>query len=827
MGKYDTLNEMQREAVFCTDGPLLVLAGAGSGKTRVLTHRIAYLIEEKQVKPWNILAITFTNKAAAEMRERVDKLVDFGAESIWVSTFHSSCVRILRRYIDYLGYNTNFTIYDSDDQKTLMKQIFKRLNIDSKQFREREVLGRISSAKNEMITAEDFEACAGGDYREKKVAEIYKEYQKELKKNNALDFDDLLLKTVELFESVPDVLNFYQDKFRYIMVDEYQDTNMVQFRFVDLLAAKYRNICVVGDDDQSIYGFRGADIGNILSFEKVFSGARVIKLEQNYRSTQSILDTANEVISNNRSRKEKKLWTSNGEGKRPRFLQFDTAYEEADAIARDIVKAREAGNLEYSDFAVLYRTNAQSRLLEEKFILYSIPYRLVGGVNFYQRKEIKDILCYLKTIANGQDDLAVQRVVNVPKRGIGATTIGKVTIFASANGMSFYQALLRARAVPSIGKAADKIGGFTDQIETFKSRLSELSIKDLIEEILEKTGYRKELEAEGEVEAESRLQNIEELMNKAASYTAGSEEPTLDGFLEEVALVAEVDNVDESENRAVLMTLHSAKGLEFPHVYLSGMEDGLFPGSMSIYSDNPDAIEEERRLCYVGITRARERLTLTAARQRMSQGETRYSRVSRFVDEIPEWLLEEEEQPSVYGSAGRLSGRSGGSFSNTSFSGSDKGEARASARESAWSGSPGMRTGWGGMPLPEEAGAEAAAAKSSMALQENKEKGQKAGLSGGSFGRAGAGAALKGGGFGKGSAYASGTAPSPSFGKSFTVQKADHLAYGEGDRVRHIKFGEGTVRAIADGGKDYEVTVEFDRVGNKKMFASFAKLVKV
>lgn len=818
MGKYDTLNEMQREAVFCTEGPLLVLAGAGSGKTRVLTHRIAYLIEEKQVKPWNILAITFTNKAAAEMRERVDRLVDFGAESIWVSTFHSSCVRILRRYIDYLGYNTNFTIYDSDDQKTLMKQIFKRLNIDSKQFREREVLGRISSAKNEMITVQDFEACAEGDYREKKVAEIYKEYQKELKKNNALDFDDLLLKTVELFESVPDVLNFYQDKFRYIMVDEYQDTNMAQFRFVDLLAAKYRNICVVGDDDQSIYGFRGADIENILSFEKVFSGARVIKLEQNYRSTQSILDTANEVISNNRSRKEKKLWTSNGEGSRPRFLQFDTAYEEADAIARDILKTTGAENREYSDFAVLYRTNAQSRLLEEKFILYSIPYRLVGGVNFYQRKEIKDILCYLKTIANGQDDLAVQRIVNVPKRGIGATTIGKVTIFASANGMSFYQALLRAKGVPSIGKAADKIGGFTDQIEMFKSRLAELSIKDLIEEILEQTGYRKELEAEGEVEAESRLQNIEELMNKAASYTAGSEEPTLDGFLEEVALVADVDNVDESENRAVLMTLHSAKGLEFPHVYLSGMEDGLFPGSMSIYSDNPDALEEERRLCYVGITRAKERLTLTAARQRMSRGETRYSRVSRFIDEIPEWLLEEEEQPSAYGSAAGLSGRGGGSLSGTGFGGPDRERAQAKPKESAWSGSPGMRTGWGGdVPQPmEDAGAEAAAANSGAPFREN------------GAGARGAvpGAAWKGG-FGKGSAYASGTAPSPSFGKSFTVQKADHLSYGEGDRVRHIKFGEGTVRAIADGGKDYEVTVEFDRVGNKKMFASFAKLVKV
>ncbi len=753
MNKYDTLNPMQRDAVYHTEGPLLVLAGAGSGKTRVLTHRIAYLIEEKEVNPWNIMAITFTNKAAAEMRERVDKIVGFGSESIWVSTFHSSCVRILRRHIEYLGYSTNFTIYDGDDQKTLMKQIFKKLDIDTKQFKERAVLGKISSAKDEMITPEEYELNAGGDFREKKIAQIYKEYQKELKKNNALDFDDLILKTVELFQNVPEVLNYYQERFRYIMVDEYQDTNLVQFRLVDLLAKKYRNICVVGDDDQSIYKFRGANIENILSFEKAFPGARVIKLEQNYRSTQNILNAANEVIRNNRGRKDKTLWTANEEGSPARFLQFDTAYEEAEAIAKEIRDKAALERRNYSDFAVLYRTNAQSRLLEEKFILYSIPYRLVGGVNFYQRKEIKDILCYLKTIANGQDDLAVQRIINVPKRGIGATSIGKVTIFASANGMSFYQALLRVKAVPAIGKAGDKIGVFTEQIEDFKSRLLELSIKELIEEILEKTGYKKELEAEGELEAETRLQNIEELINKAVSYSEAAEEPTLNGFLEEVALVADVDNMDESENRVILMTLHSAKGLEFPYVYLSGMEDGLFPSSMSIMSDDKDAVEEERRLCYVGITRAQKELTLTAARQRMTNGETRFSRVSRFVEEIPEWLLEKPEQKSVFG---------------------------------GWNRKPGMSSGWG-----------ASGGFGSLETRKN--------------------------------AYASKTTPSPapSFGKSFTVQKATRLDYQEGDRVRHMKFGEGTVTSIADGGKDFEVTVNFDRVGQKKMFASFAKLAKL
>ena len=811
MSKYDTLNPMQREAVFHTEGPLLVLAGAGSGKTRVLTHRIAYLIEEKRVAPWNIMAITFTNKAAAEMRERVDKIVGEGAEAIWVSTFHSSCVRILRRFIDRLGYDTNFTIYDGDDQKTLMKQVLKKMQADPKQFKERAVLSRISAAKNDRITADEFEQQAGADFREKKIAQIYREYQKELKKNNALDFDDLLVKTVELFEANADVLEYYQDKFRYIMVDEYQDTNLVQFKLVDLLAKKYRNICVVGDDDQSIYKFRGANIENILSFEKAFPGTRVIKLEQNYRSTQSILNTANEVIRHNRGRKDKTLWTANDEGPKVRFRQYDTAYEEADAIIRDIEREKEEKNAEYSDFAVLYRTNAQSRLLEEKCIYYSIPYRLVGGVNFYQRKEIKDILCYLKTIANGRDDLAVQRVINVPKRGIGATSIGKVTIYASANGMSFYDALLRVRGVPTIGKAADKIEKFTEQIENFRSRLSALSIPELIEAILEETGYKKDLEAEGEIEGETRLQNVEELVNKATGYMSTAEEPTLDGFLEEVALVADVDSLDESENRIVLMTLHGAKGLEFPYVYLSGMEDGLFPSSMSIFSDDKDAIEEERRLCYVGITRAEKELTLTAARQRMVNGETRFAKVSRFIEEIPPQLLDEEEQPTVFERATGMSrggrgfedsGTSGwttGSFGVSGAGDGDRvriggmsGKHPLSENDAAWERGAARMSGWGGVNGSGSAG-------SSRTLDPYK------------------------------SAYSSSSrpvSPAPSFGKAFTVQKADHLSYGEGDRVRHLKFGEGTVQKIADGGKDFEVTVNFDRVGVKKMFASFAKLVK-
>ena len=642
MNNYDTLNPMQREAVFTTEGPLLVLAGAGSGKTRALTHRVAYLIEEKGVKPWNILAITFTNKAAGEMRDRVNSLVEYGADSVWVSTFHSLCVRILRRFIENIGYTTDFSIYDSDDTKTLMKQIFKDLEVNTKVLKERGVLGVISSAKNEMISPEEFmlSAKAEGDSRLKRIAELYMEYQKRLKKNNALDFDDLLVKTVELFQTKQEVLEYYQDRFRYIMVDEYQDTNTVQFKLVSLLAAKYRNICVVGDDDQSIYRFRGANIRNILSFEETFPGAKVIKLEQNYRSTKMILDSANEVIRNNTGRKDKTLWTENEVGERPVFREFPSSFEEAEWIVRDIVK--KGGP--WKDYAILYRTNAQSRIFEEKCIAYNLPYRLVGGVNFYQRKEIKDVLCYLKTIANGRDDLAVQRIINVPKRGIGAMSVARVNMFAMENDMSFYEALERVQAVPGIGKAALKIGVFTDQISEFRKMLKEETpIKDVIEAILDKTGYRDELKEEGEVEAESRMENIEELINKAVSYWESAEEPSLSAFLEEVALVADIDSMDESEDRIILMTLHSAKGLEFPYVYLAGMEDGLFPSMMSLM-EGPEALEEERRLCYVGITRAEKRLTLTAAKSRMIKGQVQPERTSRFIDEIPDVCLERPDQ---------------------------------------------------------------------------------------------------------------------------------------------------------------------------------------
>ena len=737
---YDTLNPMQQEAVRCTEGPLLILAGAGSGKTRVLTHRAAYLIGERHVNPWNIMAITFTNKAAGEMRERVDKLVGLGSESIWVSTFHSTCVRILRRFIEALGYGKNFSIYDSDDQRTLMKQVFHLLNVEPKQFKERQVLGVISHAKDQLIGPEEFLLNAGSDFRLKKTGEIYQEYQRQLKRNNALDFDDLIVKTVELFRTNPQILEYYQDRFRYIMVDEYQDTNMAQFQLVKLLAAKYRNLCVVGDDDQSIYRFRGADIRNILSFEESFPGAKVVKLEQNYRSTQNILDAANEVIRNNQGRKEKRLWTANETGAPVRFCQFDTAREEADFVLSQIRKS----DFSLKDQAVLYRTNAQSRLFEERCIFYNIPYRLVGGVNFYQRREIKDVLAYLKIIANGEDDLATLRVINVPKRGIGAASMNKVTVFASVNQLSLYEALEDAKMVPGLGKAVGKIEGFVKQIEALRAMAGPggCSLKDLIEGVLEQTGYAKELEQEGEEEAKERLANIGELVNKAAAFEAESGSRSLDEFLEQVALVADVDSLNQSEERVTLMTLHSAKGLEFPKVYLAGMEEELFPSAMAVFSPDPTDLEEERRLCYVGITRAQKELVLTAARKRMVNGETRWHAVSRFVDELPQEQAELEffDPLAAYKQEKR----------------EIKGAADTAPKALPWNQSP-----------------------------------------------------------------------KPSFGKTFTVEKQDHLDYEEGDRVSHQKFGTGTVAEIKDGGKDFEVTVDFDRAGRKKMFASFAKLKKI
>ena len=625
--------------MFTVDGPVLLLAGAGSGKTRVLTHRIAYLIEEMGVNPWNIMAITFTNKAAGEMKERVEKLVEFGG-SIWVTTFHSTCVRILRRYIDRLGYDNSFTIYDTDDQRAVMKDICRRLQVDTKKMKERSILAAISSAKDELISPNEYRLNAAGDYHGQKIAELYQEYQDALKKNNAVDFDDLIVLTVELFKSCPEVLRSYQERFKYIMVDEYQDTNTAQFELVRLLADSHHNLCVVGDDDQSIYKFRGANIRNILDFEKVYPEAVVIRLEQNYRSTQNVLNAANAVIRNNKNRKEKTLWTKQEEGEPVHFRQFDTAYEEAEFIAEDIGRKKRQGVFCYNDCAVLYRTNAQARLLEERFILEGIPYNVVGGVNFYSRREIKDLLAYLKTVDNGRDDLAVKRIINVPRRGIGAATITRVEEYAEEQELSFYDALRDAGEIPGVGRSKAKLDSFVTMIQTFRSKAPHYSLRELIDDIIETTGYVKELEASNEEDAGDRIENIDELVSKIVAFEESHDAPTLGEFLEEVALVADIDQVDSAADKVLLMTLHGAKGLEFSNVYLAGMEDGVFPGYMSIMGDDPEEVEEERRLAYVGITRAKQVLTLCCAKQRMIRGETQYNAVSRFVREIPGEILD-------------------------------------------------------------------------------------------------------------------------------------------------------------------------------------------
>ena len=752
MSIYDSLNEEQKKGVFTTEGPVLLLAGAGSGKTRVLTgtgktepgehHRAVYLIEELGVNPYHILAITFTNKAAGEMRERIDDMVGYGSENIWVSTFHSTCVRILRRFIDHIGFGTNFTIYDTEDQKTIMKDICKRLEIDTKMYKEKSLLAAISSAKDELISPEAYALRAQGDFRKMKEAAVYREYQQVLRKNNALDFDDLIVKTVELFQSDMEVLDYYQERFRYIMVDEYQDTNTAQFQLIKLLAGKYKNLCVVGDDDQSIYKFRGANIYNILNFEKEFPNAVTIKLEQNYRSTQNILNAANGVIANNVGRKAKRLWTENEEGEKIAFHQFETGFDEADYVAKDIRSKVREGMYHYGDCAVLYRTNAQSRLFEERFITASIPYKIVGGVNFYSRREIKDLLAYLKTIDNAMDDLAVRRIINVPKRGIGATTLSRVQDYADENGLTFYNALKMAEEIGTIGRASAKIRPFVMLIQSMRSKLPYISVSELLQEIIEETGYVRELEAENTEEAQQRMENIDELISKAVTYEESEEEPTLSGFLEEVALVADIDSVDETQDYVVLMTLHSAKGLEFPQVYLAGMEDGLFPGFGAICAENPTAeIEEERRLAYVGITRAKERLSISCARMRMIRGETQYNKVSRFVKEIPRELLagtiQKEKMPDI--------------------------------------------------PKPSMMAKNAFSAKP-MALRRT------------------------------------GVPEARNFGNSAMKKSLD---YAVGDTVSHLKFGTGVVKQIIDGGRDYEVTVDFSGVGVKKMFASFAKLKKL
>jgi len=735
MSIYDSLNKEQKEAVMHTEGPVLILAGAGSGKTRVLVHRIAYLIDEKGVPPYNILAITFTNKAAGEMRERVDKLVGFGADQVWVATFHATCVRILRRHIDLLGYDTNFTIYDTDDSKSLMKQVFKNIGIDNKQLKEKTALGVISAAKDELIDENEFEKTAS-DYMEQRIAACYKEYQKLLRDSNALDFDDIIFKTVTLFKTHPEVLDNYNERFRYIMVDEYQDTNTAQFELVRLLAQKYRNLCVVGDDDQSIYKFRGANIRNILDFEENYDDAFTVKLEQNYRSTQNILDAANSVIRNNYARKDKALWSDRGSGKLLHFRQFDTAYEEAEYIADDIAKAVKKGETTYSECAVLYRTNAQSRLLEEHFVKNGIPYNLVGGVNFYDRKEIKDMLAYLRMVDNAKDDLQVKRVINVPKRGIGQTSVDKVTDYAYRNGLTLFEACEIADSIPTLGSAAKKIMTFANMIRVMRASVSDYGLKGLINDIIEKTGYVKELEDSDEDDAKDRIENIYELVNKIVDYEENEPDAGLSGFLEEVALVSDIDGIDDSMPRALLMTIHAAKGLEFERVYLAGCEDGVFPSYLSIACEDNSELEEERRLAYVGITRAKDEFTATYARCRMNRGEIQYNPVSRFLKEIPKELIDN-----------RL---------------------------------PGERRQWTDdfASIPQK---EVSAAKvKPMALT-----------------------------------------------KGMGLKKADKLDYAVGDRVRHVKYGIGTVLNIEDDTKDHKVTVEFDGAGKKIMYAMFAKLEKV
>ena len=768
MSIYDTLNREQREAVMQTEGPVLILAGAGSGKTRALTHRIVYLIEEFGVNPWNILAITFTNKAAEEMRERVDGLVSFGADQIWVSTFHSLCVRILRRHIDRLGFDNRFTIYDTDDQKTVMKGVCKRLNIDTKAYKERSLLSAISSAKDNLVDVREYEMNTMGDYHKMVIAKVYREYQETLKRNNALDFDDIIVKTVELFKTCPEILNSYQERFKYIMVDEYQDTNTSQFELVRLLADKYRNLCVVGDDDQSIYKFRGANIRNILDFELHYPEAKVIKLEQNYRSTSSILDAANAVIHNNAGRKEKTLWTQKKEGSRVHFRQLDSAYEEAEFIADDICRRMRQDGVSYKDCAILYRTNAQARILEERMMNENIPYVVVGGVNFYSRMEIKDILAYLKTIDNGLDEVALRRIINVPKRSIGAASVEKISVYAQERGISLFDAMCEAKNVPGLGRSVEKVEAFVNMIQVFRSGLDSYGIVDLIRAVLERIKYAEYLQEQDDEDAEDRMNNIEEFISKASRYEETHDYIELSEFLSEVALVADIDNVENKDDRVLLMTLHSAKGLEFPVVYLSGMEDGLFPSFMSIAAPDPEELEEERRLAYVGITRAKEELTLTCAKCRMIRGETQYNAVSRFVREIPTELMD-NYTPVMKKSVDLSSiGIDLGGYQTSASAVRDlRPKAIVRPKVTAQADKPYISKGIGEL---------------------NRLAGIQKGVSG--------------------------------------MQK-ETPDYQTGDRVTHIKYGEGTVLDMVKEPRDYKVTVDFDGFGKKIMYASFAKLKRL
>ncbi len=745
------LNDRQKSAVECVDGPLLVLAGAGSGKTRVITCRIEYLIQKEHIYPRNILAITFTNKAANEMKERVKETIGEDAMGVWISTFHSMCARILRMDIDRIGYDRNFTIYDADDARAVVRRIIKEKDLDTKVFREKAVYSTISRAKNDGYSASMYKDEAD-NYHTRTVADVFEAYEKDLRINNALDFDDLILKTCLLLKESEEIAEKYHERFKYIMVDEYQDTNSSQFELLSLLVNEDKNICVVGDDDQSIYGFRGANINNILEFEDRFPGAKVIRLEENYRSTQTILDAANAVIENNRNRKGKTLWTSNSSGEKIAFSRVADAREEASYVAIEISRRIRQGNA-LSDFAVLYRTNAQSRAFEEQFIKDNIPYKVVGGQNFYARKEIKDLLSYLRVLDNTSDDNSLRRIINVPARAIGPISVNRISEYAIEHGLSLREALAHADEIPDLKRTAAKVKAFSNLLEEFVKYSHEASISELLQKIVDDTGYVAELEAEGSDEAKGRIENVDELFSKVKYYEqeegSGAD---LSSFLQEVSLVADVDELEENAHYVTLMTIHGAKGLEFDHVFLVGMEERLFPSGLAVDSDDVKDLEEERRLCYVGITRARKRLSISSASARMVHGMTQRNALSRFVAEIPEELIN--------------------GFSPRKYGGFDD---------------------YGLKDVLEEASKKGTLV--AKHLKRSRKRPTKA----------------------------------PSVYSISKPKKMDfsELGYGEGDRVSHVKFGEGKVLTIRDAGRDLEVTVDFDGVGQRKLFAGFAKLKKL
>ena len=765
MGLLDELNDKQYEAVVNTEGPCLVIAGAGSGKTKVLTHKIAYLIGDKEVKPWNILAITFTNKAANEMKERVEKLVGDVSKDMWIGTFHSICVKILRRQIERIGFDSSFIIFDSSDQKTMIKKIIKEKDLDDKMFTDRSVLTEISNAKNEMLTPAQYSLKYAGDFRKEKIGEIYTIYQKRLKENNAIDFDDIINFTIDILLDNPDLLEYYSDKFKYVLVDEYQDTNKAQFTLVTLLASKYGNITVVGDNDQGIYSFRGADISNILNFERDFPGTTIIKLEQNYRCTQNILNAANEVIKNNETKYEKKLWTANGAGSLPKVYRADDEYDEANYIVSQINTLKMEEYYKYSDFAVLYRMNSQSRSVEDILRRENIPYKIVGGLKFYERKEIKDIIAYLRLINNTSDNLSLTRIINEPKRGVGKTSLDNIEEISILDGVSMYNIIKDADQY-GLNRVYGNTREFISVIEELRDKKDTMCVSELIKQTLQKTGYTQALELENTAEAETRIENLDEFLTVAMEFEEEMAESSLSDFLEGISLSSDLDGMEESDENVTLMTLHSAKGLEFPVVFLVGMEEGIFPGYKTI--GEPQELEEERRLCYVGITRAKENLIMTCAKKRTIFGSTSCNAMSRFLKEIPSSMLDgmdeiEKEQSSRYSS---------------------------NYGDSKYEWTYGGRGGENAYSVPLTSYKDSSRATASSGYQ-----------------------------FRSADSFLQSLNKTPK-----KTETGDLSSYKAGVKVFHKKFGEGVINSVEAEGDDLKVDITFDKAGHKRLMANFAGL---